>query len=276
MVTKNSRHGSVLVRGGSMVMEDAEMKEEKERDATAGLERKRKSSEAEFVQQRKRMVCSGRGTPGGCSAVTPLRTLFEVEDALSRQADASLLSVYNGGGAGQIMYLSGVDAISLANKVFGFDGWSATKVSEGPVNSAQPSNGRCTVYWRMEVQVRLAPHLGGGFRTGDGFGKGTEATADAAVEKAVKEAYTDALKRALMLFGYVFGCFKDKAFLTWAAKQKRQQPGRQFFTERAVNPWENKSSVVVRSAAPKLGEGTARVADVKEEDEYGDIWSEDE
>lgn len=116
-------------------------------------------------------------------------------------------------------YVDGYHVITEANRIFGNDGWSyeITRLDQtsGQIYTLQGREGpydqyRCS--FMCTVRVSVAGVIREGAAVGMGSGK-PENTGDV-IESAVKEAETDALKRALRSFGNTFGLAlyeKDKA-----------------------------------------------------------------
>lgn len=103
-------------------------------------------------------------------------------------------------------YVDGYHVVTEANRIFGEDGWSYTvtrleKVSEQTV----PANGKDQ--YRVGYMATVRVDVGGVIREGCavGTGVGSPLTIADHHESAVKEAETDALKRALRCFGNTFG-----------------------------------------------------------------------
>lgn len=107
-------------------------------------------------------------------------------------------------------YVDGFHVIEEANRIFGHGGWDYTITSMEMVSRVEATDRnnnpqirvgyRCTV--RAAVGIEQA-RVRDGAAVGTGMAK-PENEADAH-ESAVKEAETDALKRALRTFGYTFG-----------------------------------------------------------------------
>ncbi|MCD1645216.1 RAD52 family DNA repair protein [Aurantimonas coralicida] len=99
-------------------------------------------------------------------------------------------------------YIEGWHAIAEANRIFGFDGWAAETVdlveNHAPVTR---QDGKFEVSFRARVRVVVS----GITRDGVGFGSGFAKNIGDAYEGAIKEAETDAFKRAMRTFGNVFG-----------------------------------------------------------------------
>lgn len=112
-------------------------------------------------------------------------------------------------GGGQVSYIEGWHAIAEANRIFGFDGWTRetreiTQLGE-PYQNAKGNN---VVNYRAKVCITVMDDRAFGgciIREGCGFGQGIDRDVGQAHESALKEAETDAMKRALMTFGNPFG-----------------------------------------------------------------------
>ena len=103
-----------------------------------------------------------------------------------------------------LSYIEGWFAIEEANRIFGFDGWDRETVWADCVWSDARSSPRACAY---AVRVRIRVRAGEAVicRDGSGVGHGVGATLGEAHESALKEAETDATKRALTTFGNLFG-----------------------------------------------------------------------
>lgn len=97
-------------------------------------------------------------------------------------------------------YVEGWHVIAEANRIFGFDGWSRETIGMECVWTGEV-NGKpaCTYIARVRIIALGCPREGTG--TGHGYAKGM----GDAHESAVKEAETDAMKRAFITFGWPFG-----------------------------------------------------------------------
>ncbi len=121
-------------------------------------------------------------------------------------------------GRGKVAYVEGWFAVAEANRIFGFDGWQRQTVAVRCVAQAERTIGRdqkpgwgvtYTARVRVTVTAGGLPPL---IREGSGAGHGIDVDLGQAHESALKEAETDAMKRALMTFGNPFGlALYDKA-----------------------------------------------------------------
>ncbi|MEB5016545.1 RAD52 family DNA repair protein, partial [Pseudomonas aeruginosa] len=103
------------------------------------------------------------------------------------------------------------DAMAEANRIFGFEGWNytiaeCTCVYQGAreIGQAKKAGFGVTYTAKVTVTVRDA-NLGDVVREDFGAGHGYDVDCGLAHESAIKEAVTDALKRALRSFGNPFG-----------------------------------------------------------------------
>lgn len=108
-------------------------------------------------------------------------------------------------------YIEGWHAMAEANRIFGFDGWNytigeCTCVYQGAreIGQAKKAGFGVTYTAKVTVTVRDA-NLGDVVREDFGAGHGYDVDCGLAHESAIKEAVTDALKRALRSFGNPFG-----------------------------------------------------------------------
>lgn len=107
-------------------------------------------------------------------------------------------------------YVEGWHVIAEANRIFGFGGWTSETIILQETNrdlvELESDRGKYS-QWRIGYIAKVRITAGGVSREGTGYGSGMgkpEAVGDA-VEGAIKEAETDARKRALMTFGNPFG-----------------------------------------------------------------------
>ncbi|ELA41893.1 recombination protein rad52 [Vittaforma corneae ATCC 50505] len=143
------------------------------------------------------------------------------KERIAKQLDKSLgpeyLSVRAGFGSTQLTYVEGWMIISLANKIFGFDGWSS-EIKSMTEEYCETNDGKTSVGYTCVCRVTLRS---GAYKEDVGFGSAdNQKMKGPAVEKAKKEAATDALKRALRQFGNALGnCCYDKEYIKNVRKQ---------------------------------------------------------
>ncbi|KAF9340816.1 DNA repair protein rad52 [Linnemannia elongata] len=124
-----------------------------------------------------------------------------------------------GPGRSTLTYIEGWKIKNLANKLFGFNGWSST-ITDVTVDFLEVENdGKVTVGVSCIVRVTLKD---GTFHEDMGYGSSeNQKSKGASFEKAKKEAVTDALKRALTSFGNLLGtCLYDKNYAKYLSTQR--------------------------------------------------------
>lgn len=126
-------------------------------------------------------------------------------NALSAPLDRSHVKERQQSGR-SLSYIEGWHAIAEANRIFGFDGWHRETVDIRCVSERSRKIGRDgRDGWGVSYVVRVRVIVGDVIRDGMGSGHGIDADCGLAHESAIKEAETDAMKRALMTFGNPFG-----------------------------------------------------------------------
>jgi Rad52/22 family double-strand break repair protein len=125
--------------------------------------------------------------------VKALRRTLDQRNVRTREANGRELS-----------YIEGWYAISEANRIFGFDGWSRETVDSRCVLARENRGAFLAVY---TARVRISVQAGGStiIREGHGSGEGRGASPGEVHDTALKVAETDATKRALATFGKPFG-----------------------------------------------------------------------
>jgi DNA repair and recombination protein RAD52 len=103
-------------------------------------------------------------------------------------------------------YIEGWKAIAEANRIFGFGEWDRETVELKQLGEPYV-NEKGNHYVNYLARVRIVVRHDGAVtvREGCGFGSGIDRDIGRSHESAVKEAETDAMKRALMTFGNPFG-----------------------------------------------------------------------
>lgn len=105
-----------------------------------------------------------------------------------------------------VSYIEGWKAIAEANRIFGFDGWTREAVEVNCVSEKERKIGTDqNPGWGVTYICRVRIVAGDVVRDGCGAGHGIDRDIGQAHESAIKEAETDAMKRALMTFGNPFG-----------------------------------------------------------------------
>ena len=104
----------------------------------------------------------------------------------------------------ELSYIEGWYAISEANRIFGFDGWSRETLESRCVLARENRGTFLAVYI---ARVRITVHADGAtiIREGHGTGEGRGTSPGEAHDFALKAAETDGTKRALATFGKPFG-----------------------------------------------------------------------
>ncbi|KAJ3431351.1 DNA repair and recombination protein rad52 rad59 [Anaeramoeba flamelloides] len=143
-----------------------------------------------------------------------------IQKQLSQPLSKEHLSRRPGGG-GTFDYVSAWVVIDLANRVFGFNGWSSQIISVNQDHFGQTRDGKFEVAISALVRVTLKD---GAYHEGFGFGssKGMKNKFQC-LETGKKKAITDATKRALKLFGNYLGNgleIREKDFSRYEQKRK--------------------------------------------------------
>lgn len=145
-----------------------------------------------------------------------------IQSALRQRLGPEYISSRTAGGGQKVCYIEGHKVISLANEMFGYNGW-AHSVTQQNVDFVDLNNGKFYVGVCAFVRVQLKD---GSYHEDVGYGVSEGLKSKALVlEKARKEAVTDGLKRALRSFGNALGnCVLDKDYLRSLNKLPRQLP----------------------------------------------------
>ncbi|PWA02826.1 hypothetical protein BB558_001009 [Smittium angustum] len=158
---------------------------------------------------------------------------------LKKKLPPELISYRKGAGGARLAYLEGWRAISLANEIFGFNGWSST-IQNMTVDYNAPLYNNIkfllVIYSQMDVSPDGRISLGlssvvritlkdGTMHEDVGYGTIENAKSKSmAFEKAKKEAATDGLKRALRMFGDVLGnCLYNRNYVGSVGKFSKKR-----------------------------------------------------
>jgi DNA repair and recombination protein RAD52 len=110
-------------------------------------------------------------------------------------------------GGRQVSYIEAWVVIAEANRIFGYDNWTRETtylLSACPTIAREIGEAKTPGFGVTYIsKVRVA--VDGVVREGCGAGHGIDRDHGLAHESAIKEAETDAMKRALMTFGNPFG-----------------------------------------------------------------------
>jgi len=123
--------------------------------------------------------------------------------ALKRNLDRRYVRTREANGR-ELSYIEGWYAISEANRIFGFDGWSRETIESKSVLTRENRGTSLAVYIaRVRITVQAAGTTV--IREGHGTGQGHGPSPGEVPDIALKAAETDATKRALATFGKPFG-----------------------------------------------------------------------
>ncbi|XP_056137946.1 DNA repair protein RAD52 homolog isoform X2 [Lampris incognitus] len=143
-----------------------------------------------------------------------------VQRALRQKLGPEYISTRVAGGGQKVCYVEGHRVISLANEMFGYNGWSHS-ISQQNVDFVDLINGKFYVGVSAFVKVELKD---GSYHEDVGYGVSEGLKSKAlSLEKARKEAVTDGMKRALKCFGNALGnCILNKEYLIAINKIPKQ------------------------------------------------------
>lgn len=143
-----------------------------------------------------------------------------LQSRLQKQLGPEYISSREGPSGKKVHYLAAEKCISLANEVFGFNGWSSS-IRDIQVDfvDENATSGKISLGLSVIVRVTLKD---GTYHEDIGYGHIENCKGKAAAfEKAKKEGTTDALKRALRNFGNVLGnCIYDKEYVARVTRMK--------------------------------------------------------
>jgi len=167
-------------------------------------------------------------------------------------------------GSNQMSYIESWYAIDLANQVFGFGGWSSETIFTNMVSEKDCVIGKGGQYEKPGFNVayvaKVRITVGDVVKEGTGFGNGIDADVGKAHEGAIKEAESDAEKRAFRKFGNPFGlALYDKSGDNVKAPEKPPQEKAEGFRDKfltVLNTKETTDAVkaLVTKHQPKIDE----------------------
>ena len=120
---------------------------------------------------------------------------------LQKPLDAGVVKQRDQAGR-SLSYIESWHAIAEANRIFGHLSWDRQTYSMNMVQCEQKGD---KGLWYVSYTARSVITFDGVTREGTGFGQGIDRDLGKAHESAIKEAESDAMKRALMTFGNPFG-----------------------------------------------------------------------
>jgi hypothetical protein len=124
--------------------------------------------------------------------------------ALKRKPDLRHVRTRHAHDGRELTYLEGWYAISEANRIFGFDGWSRETIESRCV-LARENKGIFLAVYIARVRLTVTAEGTTIIREGHGSGEGRGTSPGEVHDIALKAAETDATKRALATFGKPFG-----------------------------------------------------------------------
>ena len=136
----------------------------------------------------------------------------EQTESLGKMLDPAFVKARKQGGT-EVSYVTAWHAIAEANRIFGYDGWMRETTEARVVQERPTTIGKGKSYEKpgfvvsYVAKVKITVFAGERVvvREGTGAGHGIDADMGQAHESAIKEAESDAMKRALMMFGNQFG-----------------------------------------------------------------------
>lgn len=124
---------------------------------------------------------------------------------LKRPLSAQAVKKRDQGGR-KLSYVEGWHVISEANRIFGYGCWDQELRDVKCVSERERKIGQARKDgWGVSYTATVRITASGTFRDGVGAGHGIDVDLGLAHESAIKEAATDAMKRAFMTFGNQFG-----------------------------------------------------------------------
>ena len=125
--------------------------------------------------------------------------------SLKQPLDSSVVKEREQSGM-KLSYVESWYVIGQLNEVFGFDGWDRETTRLDLIQQDTNQNGKARVAYTAQCVLTIRfPEGQVVRRVGTGFGNGFDADPGKAHESAIKEAESDAMKRAAMTLGNRFG-----------------------------------------------------------------------
>lgn len=146
----------------------------------------------------------------------------ETKQKLLLDLDRRFVRQREGGNGKMLDYIDNHYAISMANEIFDFD-WCSETLKNEHIATVDYVDKFGKVKKNVGYRAIVRVTVDGIFKDGSGYGDGIDTNEIKAHELALKEAETDARKRALMQFGNPLGLElygKDSSFKNAAAMRK--------------------------------------------------------
>lgn len=174
----------------------------------------------------------------------------EQRKALAEPLPRSEVRTREGGGGKALSYVEGWWVIHQMNLIFGSGGWSYDASDTRETVRIQRPDGR----WEVAYSARCRLVVGECTIADVGHGNGLDKSCGAAIEKAEKEAATDALKRCAKSLGMRLGLAlydKEQEYVQEEAPPPKAEVDRAV-TALTASTWRTMSDAELRAAWPKL------------------------
>ncbi|WUR02872.1 DNA repair and recombination protein RAD52 (RAD52) [Vairimorpha necatrix] len=166
-----------------------------------------------------------------------------ISKLLNKKLAPEYISYRQGFNRTVVPYVEGWTVISLANQIFGFNGWSS-QIIKMEIDYCDENDNKWCIGISCIVRISLKD---GTSKEDVGFGSSeNQRRKSEAYEKARKEAVTDALKRALRQYGNSLGnCCYDKNFINSVKKIEKKE--RDYINAKDLYRKENNASFSKRA-----------------------------
>jgi len=228
--------------------------------------------------QRKVEISTGPPRYNGDSSTTSDEDkTVSIGEELGRYLGPEYISYRKGDGNSQYAYLEGHEAISIANTIFGWDGWKSEprNFTTDYAEQVKPS-GKWNIGVACTVRVTVLLREKGGVREvyHEDVGYGTTENAPyrgKAMENCRKEAVTDGIKRALRQYGNATGNCLYNSLYRERVKKARGPAERIEFVEDDLfcKPMNKRKRLLMRQESEKVVRLKPGSDTVDEEDEFG-------
>lgn len=186
---------------------------------------------------------------------------FKPEQVKALEANLDPANVKGREKAGRkLSYIEGWHALAEANRIFGHDGWDRiTALTQLGDPEKLGDNWHARFMATVTIRVRAGEDIIE--RQGVGYGSGIAKNVGDSYEGAIKEAETDATKRALATFGWPFGlALYDKSGEHVGAEEAPAPSPKPAAVKKAVTPAPErplKGAIVLRAELLALKDATA-------------------